>query len=202
MPDDRRDIREGRTGAYDPRSLAPWLLLLLLVASAAVGSALAPKARAEAPEFRLTSTGVEGGGWTGPATFTLSQQRGRVVVLDLMAVRCTPCRAVTDEVLLPLWREVGSRQDVAFLSVDVWTDPRVAAFVPGIETEEALRRLQNETGVPWRHALDTDLVWQSYHAGEGLPKVVVVDRWGRIAAAWSGEVRLDEVRASVLAELS
>jgi thiol-disulfide isomerase/thioredoxin len=201
LPDDRGDIRWGRTGAYDPRSLAPWLALLLLVALAALGSALAPKARADAPDFLLASTGVEGGEWTGPQTFTLSQHRGRVVVLDLMAVRCTPCRAVTDEVLLPLWREVGARSDVAFLSVDVWADPRVDAFVPGIETEASLRRLQNETGVPWRHALDSDLVWQSYGAEEGLPKVVVVDRWGRVAAAWSGEVRLDEVRDAVRAEL-
>ena len=202
MPDDRADLRWGRTGAYDPRSLAPWLVLLLLVGLAAVGSALAPKAREEAPDFLLASTGVEDGEWKGPATFALSQQRGRVVVLDLMAVRCTPCRAVTADVLLPLWREVGSRQDVAFLSVDVWADARVAAFVPGIETREALARLQNETGVPWRHALDTDLVWQAYDADEGLPKVVVVDRWGRIAAAWSGEIPLDEVRAVVRAELS
>lgn len=201
MPDDRHDLRWGRTGAYDPRSLAPWMVLLLLVALAAIGSALAPKARAQAPDFRLTSTGVEDGEWTGPATFALSQHRGQVVVLDLMAVRCTPCRAVTDEVLLPLWQEVGTRGDVAFLSVDVWADPRVAAFVPGIETREALARLQNETAVPWRHALDTALVWQAYGADEGLPKVVVVDRWGRVAADWSGEVRLEEVRAVVRAEL-
>jgi len=192
MPDLRGDVRHGRTGAYDMRSLAPWVTLLLVLLLVAAATALTPKARAAAPDFQVTSTGVEDGAWQGPVAFALSDYRGRTVVLDFMAVACTPCRAVTNETLKPIWAEFGGRPDFAMLSIDTWADPEV----PGWQTRERLARLQNETGVPWRHALDTDRAW-SKHDAVALPKVVVVDRWGRIAYASEGEVDTDSVAAAV-----
>jgi hypothetical protein len=43
VPDERGDIHAGRTGAYDPRTLGPWLAVLAALAAAAIVNALAAR---------------------------------------------------------------------------------------------------------------------------------------------------------------
>jgi hypothetical protein len=166
-------------------------VVFALIAAATV---LVPRARATAPPFSLRSTGIEAGAH-GPADFTLAGYRGHPVVLDLMAVSCESCRAVTDQVLRPLWRDHHGK-GLEIVSIDTWADPAVPQWQPGLETPATLATLQRSTGVPWRHALDSDRVWQKYDA-VALPRIVVVDREGKIAYDHVGVPDLAAVEAAV-----
>ncbi|MCA1819962.1 MAG: peroxiredoxin family protein [Thermoplasmatota archaeon] len=196
MTDTRGDVRHGRTGAYDPRSLAPWVTLLLIILLLAAATLVAPRARAEAPAFTLRSTGYEDGVPGSPVSFSLADYRGRTVVLDFMAVECEPCRAVASDFLLPLWTKEGGRADFAILSIDTWAATSVPNWLPGLETDARLVALQKAAGLPWRHALDTDGVWQKYDA-QGLPKLAVVGPDGRLLYTTSDVPDLPAVEAAV-----
>lgn len=156
-------------------------------------------AEQSAPEFQLQTTGYLAGGGAAPASVRLSDYRGDVLVLDLMAVSCTSCRVVTQEVLLPLHDRYGDRDDFAILSVDTWADP--ATGTSWGETTEEVVALQQREGAPWPHALDTDRMYVKYAALQ-LPKVVVIDPEGRIVYEATGKPSLDDVDRAVTASLA
>jgi cytochrome c biogenesis protein CcdA len=206
MPDLRREA--GIAGpAYRNRSWGMWLLLAILLCVPAAASLYhAARADTPAPAFGLTSTGYENGKLGDPVAFSLADYRGRTVVLDLMAVACTACRYVTQDVLKPLQAEHGARADFAILSVDTWADPAVSGdpklgFTPGGETREALIALQRQAQVPWRHALDTDQVWLKYSAVT-LPRILVIDGQGRIVMDHQGAPARAEVERAVQESLA
>lgn len=169
---------------------------IVLVAGGGLAAYVFAPRTTEAPDFALTSTGWENGTETEPVNFTLHEYRGRVVVLDFMAVLCTSCRHVTEHVLKPL--DAEGLTGVTILSIDTWADPETGELT-GAETRAAVVRLQQEEDVPWRHALDTDDVWRKY-AAVALPKLVVVDPDGGIAYVASGAKALDgdSLREAVL----
>lgn len=174
-----------------------WLAVLAIVLVAGAGLAAfvtAPRTQT-APAFSLTNTAWENGNQTTPVGFTLEDYRGQVVVLDFMAVACTSCRIVTEQVLKPL--HAAGHANVTILSIDTWADPATGNVFGG-ETEANLIRLQQEENVSWRHALDTDEVYRKY-AAVALPKLVVVDPDGRIAFVASGSMSFGSVQAAVLA---
>lgn len=148
-----------------------------------------------APNFMLTSTGWEYGNATGPIEFSLTDYEGQTVVLDFMAIACTACRLVEKEVLEPLHDDYAGRPDFALLSIDTWADPDSGNFFGG-ETNEALRKFQQDHDHPWRHALDDDQVFRKYEA-ISLPKIAVVGPEGQLVAEWSGQPSLKEVRDTV-----
>ena len=152
--------------------------LVIIIVGGLLAWNLARTAPDEAPGFTLTSTGYEQGNSTEPVTFSLSDYEGQTVLLDFMAVNCSACRVLTDQVVRPLYEEYGNRSDVAFLSIDVW------AGSSG-ETNEELIRLQEDERAPWRHALDTDRVLERYGA-YNIPMLVVVDGTGQIIYSETG----------------
>lgn len=174
--------------------LGGWLAILAILGTAAIVSLTGDRHAGPAPDFTLTSTGYEAGVQGDPVRFSLSDYRGKVVVLDFMAVTCTSCRAVTESVLKPLHER---HPDVVILSVDTWSDPG-SGNVFGGETDADLVRLQQDTQVPWRHARDTDHVYRTYTAWS-LPKVAVVDPDGQLVYAKVGAQSLDRVEAAVAA---
>ncbi len=117
----------------------------------------------------------------GNATeFSLSDYRGKTVLLDFMAVTCDACRHVERNVLVPLWHEKQNESDFVLLSIDTWADPDSGqGFAFGGETRERLIEFQMESGHDWRHALDTDDVWQKYSA-VAIPKLAVVGPEGQL----------------------
>ncbi|HLF16231.1 MAG TPA: hypothetical protein VI796_02225, partial [Candidatus Thermoplasmatota archaeon] len=121
---DLRDAEGGHTASYRNRTLGMWVVLLLsLGAFAGATGWQALHHPTEAPGFTLASTGYEGGAQGDPVRFSLADYRGRVLVLDLMAVACAPCRTVTEEVVKPLAEGHGGDPRFAILSVDTWADP-------------------------------------------------------------------------------
>jgi peroxiredoxin len=111
-----------------------------------------------APDFTLTDTGGE--------TFSLSDFRGKVVVLDLMGTQCPPCQEGISH-LKDIQQRYGD--DVVILSISVaWYD-----------TEEALATFKQEWECDWRFAIDTDDVITKYGVAN-IPKLVIIDKNGDI----------------------
>ena len=201
MPDLRGDVRSGRTGAYDPRSLAPWVALLVIIALVVAAAVLAPRAKAVAAPFMVHTTGWETGALGHPTPFNLTEHRGQTVVLDLMAVNCDACKDVDAQVLQPLWAKYGAAPGFAMVSVDTWSDPAVPDWQLGWETPRTLSAHQNATHAPWPHAIDTDRVWEKYDA-VALPKLVVVGPDGTIAFQEQGVPTLAHVESAVRGSLA
>ena len=156
-----------KVGGVGARVIALVAVAAVLVAGFAY-VAMRPRTE-EAPLFILPVVGA------GNATVDLSAMRGKVVVLDLMAVNCAACRTLTKGVLHPLWDENANRTDFALWSVDVW------AGLPGQAGESAadLAQLQADEGSPWPHALDNGTVYGAYKP-YALPELLVLDTDGRI----------------------
>lgn len=193
MSDRRHEL--GAAHGTRNSALGGWLAIALLLGLAAgLSWTVGAQRGGPAPDFTLTSTGYEDGELGDPVTFALADYRGQTVVLDFMAVTCTSCRAVTEDVLKPLH---ARHPDLVILSIDTWADPGSGNHFGG-ETDEDLIRLQQETGVPWRHARDTDNVYRTYTAWS-LPKLAVVDPDGNLVYAKAGTQSLDRVEAAVAA---
>ncbi|MES2154336.1 MAG: cytochrome c biogenesis protein CcdA [bacterium] len=183
-----------------PGTFGMWLLLGLAVGAPLVASLWsAAHVDAPAPGFALRSTGYEDGVQGQPLNFTLADYHGKTVVLDLMARSCTSCRYVTADVLRPLWQRYGNDTDFAILSIDAWADPAAVEGFAGETTADVLA-VQKESGVPWRHALDTDHVWRKYSV-TGLPRVIVVTPTGQLAYDYAGEPALGDVDGAVRASM-
>jgi cytochrome c biogenesis protein CcdA/thiol-disulfide isomerase/thioredoxin len=148
--------------------------------------------RGQAPDFSLLSTGYENGTMGEPQPFSLSDYRGKTVILDFMAVACTTCRTVTEDVLKPV---AAAHPDVVVLSIDTWSDPGSGNTIG--ETDRDLVRLQQQTGVWGRHARDTDGVYVDYTAVI-LPKLAVVDPDGHLVYSNTGAQDRDDLETAVV----
>jgi len=111
-----------------------------------------------APDFTLTDiTGYE---------FSLSDYRGKVVILDFFAIHCPACEGQVDE-LKKVWAKFHDGLYIISISVD-----------PS-DTDEALRHYASEHGILWRVARDTAGVGEAYDI-RYLPTLVIIDREGYI----------------------
>jgi len=116
-----------------------------------------------APNFTLTDTDGN--------IFSLSDFRGKVVVLDLMATWCGPC--VYE---IPHLKEVQQHygDSIIILSISV-----------GGDSNQELKNFKVEQGATWRFAIDTDDVGTKYGALY-IPKLVIIDKNGNIEFANEG----------------
>ncbi|KXA91893.1 hypothetical protein AKJ63_00550 [candidate division MSBL1 archaeon SCGC-AAA259D18] len=139
--------------------------------NAEVGTDLGQKT----PDFTLTS--LEG------EKVSLSDLRGKVVVLDFMATWCPTCRESAEK-LGPFY-EAHRDNDLVIISVDV---------TPG-ETESQLREFKEETDAGWTFALDEGGSREEEELGEVarkykvrfIPTYYLVGREGIIKGKWEGE---------------
>jgi len=156
------------------RAVLILLVLLLSVLAATACSPVAGAARPEAPQFSLTS--LEG------ARFNLSDFRGSVVVLDLMATWCPVCKDEMQE--LAQLRQ--ARPEVVIITISV--DPT--------EDEAKLRAFQEQYTADWLFARDTDRVWEKYREYY-LPTIVVIDPQGYISFKKADRVPAADLMAEV-----
>ncbi|MEE9202099.1 MAG: TlpA disulfide reductase family protein [Dehalococcoidia bacterium] len=104
------------------------------------------------------------------SSFTLSQHRGKVVILFAMAAWCPTCVPET-QALAHIYQEYRDR-GVEVLILDVW---------PG-ETERQLLRFKSSAqGGDHFWAMDTESRWALAYEIRTLDTTVIVDRQGRIA---------------------
>ncbi|WP_095508732.1 TlpA disulfide reductase family protein [Rubrivirga marina] len=150
--------------------------LLAVVAAAAMTPAPStpppPVASAPAPDFALaTASG---------ATFRLSEHRGEVVVLNLWATWCPPCRhEIPDFVeLYDEYRDDGLTVVGVSLDEDGW---------------DAVRPFAEEMGVTYPVAVDDGTVDGLYGPTVSLPTTFVIDREGNVAHYVPGMILRDDL---------
>ena len=150
------------------------LIIVLLGLSIAMLPSAAGTAYGKAPSFNLTS--IDG------TAFSLSDFRGKVVLLDLMATWCPVCKEEMPE-LVQLHE---ARPEVVIITITV--DPT--------ETDEMLREFKETYGADWLFARDTDHIWTNYR-NFALPTFVVIDPEGYISLNTAEAMTAAEFAAAV-----
>jgi thiol-disulfide isomerase/thioredoxin len=147
------------------------------VAGTPAGEVIPEGERAAAPDFAGT---LLGGG-----DFASTDLAGEIAVLNFWGSWCPPCRVET-----PQFQEVYADvrdQGVAFLGLNVkeTSEQFAQAFVDseGIEFPS----LYDPRG-------EVALAFRDYPAN-AIPSTIVLDRVGRVAAVYTGEVSQDDLRA-------
>ena len=141
--------------------------------------------RVAAPDFALPT--LDG------KNFSLSSQLGKVVVMNVWASWCAPCRAEAPE-LEHVWTQQRD-EGVQFVGLDTRDSSTSAqAFV-------------NRFGITYPQAVDTDgqvqLLFRDTLPAQAIPSTLIVDAQGKVAARFLGATTaaalrnvIDAVRAS------
>jgi peroxiredoxin len=130
----------------------------------------------KAPEFTLTDTDGQ--------EFNLSDYRGGVVVLDMMATWCGTCQMLAQDALVPL----HDTQKTTILSIGA----------DRTETNSMLRDHAIENNYSWRHAIDTDTAQIEERYGVyPVPLVVIIDAEGIVTFIYRGYMDYDSLHSAV-----
>jgi len=141
-----------------------------------------PKNPMEAPDFTLKDLSGN--------TVTLSEMQGKVVLLNLWATWCPPCKKEMPS-MEELYRELP-REDFTILAVAAPNAPR--------ESLEQIERLIEENGYTFPILLDEDMkVNQTYGTGS-IPTSWIIDPEGMLAARLVGAV--DWKKEAIVSALS
>jgi thiol-disulfide isomerase/thioredoxin len=116
-------------------------------------------------------------------TDAVDRYRGKVVVLNLWATWCAPCRDETPA-LERLYKEERSR-GLVVLGVDQGESAsKAAAFA-------------NEFGLHYPVLVDEEQLYGRAYSSIGLPTTVIIDRQGRIVRGIDGAMTLAQMREAV-----
>jgi peroxiredoxin len=113
----------------------------------------------------------------------LSRYRGSVVVMNLWATWCPPCREEMPA-LEQLYRE-NKAKGIVVLGVDQG------------ESAEAAGAFAREHGVTFPILLDADQQYGRSYAAVGLPTTVIVGRNGHVVRGIDGQLSLAQMREAV-----
>lgn len=117
-----------------------------------------------APDFRLMR--LDG------SVLSLSELRGKAVIVDFWATWCRPCRIAMPH-LQELSEKYAERLVVVGIAMDRQGQPVVAPFV-------------ERTQLTFEIVLPDDRVQQDYGGIQYLPTTFLIDPEGRVAAKWVG----------------
>jgi thiol-disulfide isomerase/thioredoxin len=117
------------------------------------------------------------------ASDALDRYRGRIVVANLWASWCAPCREETPA-LEQLYRE-GRGKGLVVLGIDQG------------ESAEAAGSFAREQKLDYPILLDEDQRYGRAFGSVGLPTTVFVDRSGRVVEGVDGPLTLEQMRAKV-----
>lgn len=135
------------------------------------------KIGAPVPDFTLKSFEGE--------TYTLSELRGKVVLINFWASWCKPCEQEATDLEMA-WRYYQPRGDVVFLGVD-WTDtePKAKAYLEKFE-------------ISYPNGPDLGTRISQAYRTTGVPETFIVDQNGNLAYfKLSPFLSLDEIKAVI-----
>ena len=141
----------------------------------------------KAPDFTLTRLDDK--------TFTLSKNRGKVVLLQFTASWCGVCRTAMKEALEPkLWKKLKRHPSFVMLGIDC------------DEPVESVGKFVRETGVTYPMALDTNAeAFEKYaEKGSGVTRNVLIGKNGKIVKLTRlyDESEFDALVRAIRAELA
>jgi len=123
------------------------------------------KDRKPAPDFALKDVNGQ--------TVTLSDYKGKVVLLDFWATWCGPC-----QVEIPWFKEFERQnKDKGFAVLGVAMDD---------EGWDVVKPFAQHMGINYRLVIGSDTVAQMYGGVDALPTTFLIDREGRIASIHIG----------------
>ena len=120
-------------------------------------------------------------------SLTLSELRGKVVLIDFWTSWCPPCRREAPT-LSEAYRRFEGR-GVEFVGVAVW------------DSEEQAAGFVRELGVEYPNGLDSKGSIAIDYGLTGIPEKYIVDREGRLVRKFAGPMELEQLEA-VLIELT
>ena len=141
----------------------------------------------KAPDFTLSRLDDK--------TFTLSKNRGKVVLLQFTASWCGVCRTAMKEALEPkLWKKLKRHPSFVMLGIDC------------DEPVESVGKFVRETGVTYPMALDTNAeAFEKYaEKGSGVTRNVLIGKNGKIVKLTRlyDEKEFDALVRAIRAELA
>jgi cytochrome c biogenesis protein CcmG/thiol:disulfide interchange protein DsbE len=149
-----------------------------------IDSAIAKGELKEAPEFTLPvlAYGATIGKREGEM-LSLSELRGRPVVLNFWASWCDPCKREAP-ILEGAWR-AGRKRGAVVLGIDVQ------------DLSGNAKKFIAEYGQTYPHVRDkTDDTYRDYGL-TGVPETFFIDRAGRVRVHWVGEINAEQVAAGL-----
>lgn len=149
------------------RRPVPWLLATLVVASCLPEGGL--KQGDPLPHFSAPSL-------TENSPVALTEYEGQVLLVNLWATWCVPCRTETPylQSLYETYREDGLR------IVGISVDPSGAL--------DEVEGFVDEMGVTYDILLDPDGRSEAVFRARGLPNSILVDRAGTVSFSWLGPI--------------
>lgn len=119
-------------------------------------------------------------GLNGPPR-SLSSYRGRLLIINVWASWCGPCRAEAASLERLAWTEAGSRYAVIGISTD---DDRGAAL-----------KWLRHSNATLSHYIDSRLTLEHMLGASSIPLTVLVDASGRVVARFQGARQWDTVES-------
>jgi len=157
--------------------LTSFLLLVTMLIILGVSPSYGQSA---APDFTLTD--ING------RRFSLSDFRGRIVLIDFFATWCRPCREEIPH--LKTLSNVYPNNTLVIISIDI---------DPVLDTELAVRKLVQEYGLTWiviPPSMDSAGVANRYQVME-LPTLILVDQEGYIRSRYVGLTEEEVLRSRI-----
>ena len=135
-----------------------------------------------APDFTLVDTENN--------TFNLSDYRGELVLIEMMATWCGLCKNMADGALMAINNDIndGDMVGVRIISIGVDRD----------ENNTDLKNLSTERGYHWQHAIDTNSsqVAEMYDALP-VPTTAIIDSDGYLHFLERGSISEYDLRSNI-----
>jgi cytochrome c biogenesis protein CcmG/thiol:disulfide interchange protein DsbE len=125
-----------------------------------------------APDFTLQL--LDGG------SITLSDLKGKVVMIDFWASWCTPCRQEAP-VLAQVYKEYQGR-GVEFIGISIWDRPS--------DAQDYIQRF----GITYPSGLDSEGTILVDYAVRGIPEKFFIDAQGRLVKRFIGPSKVEGLR--------